>query len=65
VRLTWIESGGPPVNAAPDDGFGMRLIRGLVEREIGGAADIRFDPDGLTCALRIPPPAERAPARFR
>jgi two-component sensor histidine kinase len=52
--LAWAERGGPPVQGQPTRrGFGLRLLqRGLVA-EAGMGADIRFEPEGLRCTLRL------------
>jgi two-component sensor histidine kinase len=53
MRLTWKERGGPPVRPPQRRGFGSRLIEHGLAREFGGAADLRFEPDGLRCDLTI------------
>ena len=47
ARLTWLESGGPPVVAPERKGFGSRLI------ESAGDGGNRLDylPDGLCCSM--------------
>ncbi len=59
--VEWVERGGPPVAGPPGrSGFGLRLLgRGLAS-QTGMAADLRFEPDGLRCTLRLPP-ARAAP----
>lgn len=54
IVLTWQEHGGPPVSAPRRTGFGLRLIRGLIEKEIGGQVEFRFDPGGLVGTLKVP-----------
>jgi two-component sensor histidine kinase len=52
VKLTWQETGGPKVRPPKTKGFGSHLI----ERAFGGqlgAAQLTFDPTGLTCTLEI------------
>ena len=52
VKLVWRESGGPKVASPKQRGFGSHLI----ERAFGGqlgAAQLVFDPSGLTCTLEI------------
>jgi two-component sensor histidine kinase len=53
--LAWAERAGPPIQGQPTRrGFGLRLLqRGLVA-EAGMGADIRFEPEGLRCTLRLP-----------
>jgi two-component sensor histidine kinase len=54
LRMTWTESGGPPVEPAPRAGFGTALITATAERELAGRLRTRFDPSGLQCELEIP-----------
>lgn len=51
VEITWQERGGPPLQAASRDGFGLTLIRGMIPHELGGKADVEFRPEGLRCVL--------------
>lgn len=51
VRLIWQESGGPRVAPPKRDGFGTRLITQMAAHELGGDADLRFEPEGLRCEL--------------
>lgn len=52
VTLTWKESGGPPVTAAPaQEGFGSFLIRSTVEQQLGGTIDMAWEADGLRCTI--------------
>jgi len=51
IVLTWCESGGPPVAAAPSgSGFGSRLIRRLA-RQLGGEVAYDWRPGGLCVEL--------------
>ncbi|WP_407528727.1 sensor histidine kinase [Methylobacterium oryzisoli] len=54
LHLSWQESGGPPVAAPERAGFGTRLIRTSVERELSGTIALDFLPDGLLCRLTLP-----------
>jgi len=54
LLLSWKEQGGPPVQAPSHRGFGSRLIDSAVRHELGGVAEMRFEPDGLRLALDIP-----------
>jgi two-component sensor histidine kinase len=52
VKMTWQEAGGPEVRPPKTKGFGSHLI----ERAFGGqlgAAQLVFNPAGLTCTLEI------------
>jgi len=54
-ELEWTESGGPALSGNPSRiGFGSRLIRHVVERELGGSVHIDYRPEGLRCSLRAP-----------
>jgi two-component sensor histidine kinase len=51
MRLSWRESGGPPVTAPQRKGFGSVLIeQGLVGY---GESFLDFRPDGLRCSLEL------------
>ncbi|WP_105429763.1 sensor histidine kinase [Neorhizobium sp. T6_25] len=43
LRLTWAESGGPPVVAPSKRGFGVRLIERSLAQDLGGKASVIFD----------------------
>jgi two-component sensor histidine kinase len=51
--LDWRESGGPTVTGATDPGFGTTLIRRAAALQLGGSADLAFDPTGLTCHIEL------------
>ncbi|WP_394886058.1 sensor histidine kinase (plasmid) [Mesorhizobium sp. AaZ16] len=54
-ELEWIESGGPAViNNPVRSGFGSKLIKQVVERELGGSVQIEYRPVGLLCRLVMP-----------
>ena len=55
VKLYWRETGGPPVEKPQHAGFGSTLIEKGFAAQVGGSATLRFEPDGLTCALECPP----------
>jgi two-component sensor histidine kinase len=52
--LDWLESGGPPVNAPAQRGFGTRLIERCVTQDLRGRLDLRFDPAGVQCRIELP-----------
>jgi PAS domain S-box-containing protein len=54
LRLTWTERGGPPVEPPSRHGFGSTLLRGTIERQLGGEIEVRWEREGLSAALRIP-----------
>ncbi|MGH6715461.1 MAG: sensor histidine kinase [Bradyrhizobium sp.] len=55
LRLIWTESGGPPVTAPAQRGFGSRLIERIARDQLGGEAAVDFLPRGVvytvSCAL--------------
>lgn len=50
-RLTWVESGGPPVSPPERRGFGTRLIQAALADELAAEAELDFAPDGLRFAF--------------
>ena len=54
LRLTWQESGGPPVAPPGRRGFGSRLIERGLAGAVGGRAELDFARDGLVCTLTAP-----------
>ncbi|MFC3079836.1 PAS domain S-box protein [Phenylobacterium terrae] len=54
LALEWVESGGPPTSRPTRRGFGRRLIERNITGDLGGRVDLRFEPTGLRCSLRIP-----------
>jgi two-component sensor histidine kinase len=53
LRLTWRETGGPPVQTPDRKGFGSRLIeQGLAD--VGGSTTVSYDPTGFACTLECP-----------
>jgi PAS domain S-box-containing protein len=62
LRLEWKELGGPPVAAPARRGFGSRLIEQGLGPDLGGAARLDFDPDGLRCTIEAPLAAIEAAA---
>jgi two-component sensor histidine kinase len=53
LRLTWRESGGPPITAPGPKGFGLRLVEQGLAREISGAVTTSFAPEGLVCSWEM------------
>lgn len=54
LRLVWSETGGPPVTAPARSGFGRTLIERCLKHELGGSAQLEFNPSGLTCNVVLP-----------
>jgi two-component sensor histidine kinase len=51
LRLIWTETGGPPVTAPVQRGFGSRMIERSARDQLGGEATIDFLPRGVVCTL--------------
>jgi two-component sensor histidine kinase len=47
LRLIWTETGGPPVVAPVQRGFGSRLIERSARDQLGGEATVDFLPRGV------------------
>ncbi len=52
LQLEWKERDGPAVAAPPSRGFGSRLIERGLEADLGGRAELYFEPDGLRCVVQ-------------
>lgn len=52
LRVTWRESGGPPVNTPVRTGFGTDLLQRLHDSE-GMRHSIDFRPDGVVCVFSL------------
>lgn len=55
--LEWREQDGPPVTPPSRRGFGTRMIERVLAAELSGTAEMRFEPDGLTCRIDAPFPS--------
>lgn len=56
LHLTWRESGGPVLGTPGPRGFGLRLVEQGLSREINGAVNLDFVPEGLVCSWEMPLP---------
>ncbi|WP_053080588.1 sensor histidine kinase [Methylobacterium variabile] len=54
LRLRWRESGGPAGAPPARTGFGPRLIRASLERELAGEVRLDFSAGGLACLIAVP-----------
>lgn len=52
--LDWRERGGPPVTPPSRKGFGSRLLLQGLTADLGAAAQIGYEPGGLTCRIDAP-----------
>ncbi|MGK2923967.1 MAG: hypothetical protein ACSLE4_14535, partial [Methyloceanibacter sp.] len=53
-RMSWRETGGPPVSQSTRKGFGRFVIEDAVARGLSGTAQIGWDEAGLTWILDAP-----------
>jgi PAS domain S-box-containing protein len=53
VELQWRESGGPAVTPPASSGFGAKIIRTSVERQLHGKFEQDWRPEGLHCTITI------------
>lgn len=51
LRLSWLERGGPKVVEPTRRGFGRFVIEAIAARVLSGSVDLRFDPEGVSCAI--------------
>ncbi|MBO9670249.1 MAG: GAF domain-containing protein [Sphingobium sp.] len=54
LLLDWAESGGPPVQAPTRRGFGSTIIEKAIPHDLGGAAEIHYQLEGLRVHLCVP-----------
>jgi two-component sensor histidine kinase len=54
LALIWMERGGPAVEAPPEpNGFGSKLVRRSVSKQLGGSIEYDWSVDGLIATLRL------------
>lgn len=53
IALDWIERGGPLTSEPKTSGFGSRIIRASIERQLHGSLEQDWRPEGLQCMIRI------------
>lgn len=54
LRLTWRETGGPPVSQPVRKGRGTLLIERMIAYQLHGKATLDFHPAGVTCCITVP-----------
>ena len=54
LTIVWRETGGPPVSAPTQYGYGTSLICDLIPHELGGTVDLAFSSDGVSGTIGIP-----------
>lgn len=52
--LDWLEADGPEVRTAALESFGSRLLRRLIEGQLGGSVIRELGTNGVTCRLEFP-----------
>jgi two-component sensor histidine kinase len=60
LRLIWTETGGPPVTAPVQRGFGSRLIERSARDQLGGEATVDFLPRGVVYSVMVSLGAKRS-----
>jgi two-component system CheB/CheR fusion protein len=53
LALRWEERGGPRPKVPSRTGFGTRLIQSAVAGQLGSPIELRFEPTGLICDIRL------------
>jgi len=56
LRITWAESGGPPVAKPSRRSLGTILIEEAIAHELGGNVKLEFPVPGVQCEIRFPLP---------
>ena len=59
IWLSWRESGGPPVKAPSEPGFGSTLIQQIIESQLGGTYRAHWDAEGYSMIMSLPETALR------
>jgi PAS domain S-box-containing protein len=54
LTVDWCELNGPQVEGPPRPGFGSRLLRQTITRELTGQLDLRFEREGVCCIITVP-----------
>ncbi len=54
LAIEWREKGGPPIETPVRQGFGTRLVRSMVERQLHGTLTSSWEPDGVRYLISLP-----------
>ncbi|KZX98370.1 hypothetical protein A3722_22415 [Sulfitobacter sp. HI0027] len=54
IQIDWIETGRVLDGTNRREGFGIRLIKSTVEREMKGRSHMLFSPEGFECMIELP-----------
>lgn len=57
VVVEWCETTDRPIAPPDREGFGTRLVRVVIERQLGGTLALDWTPTGLRCRISFPPEA--------
>ncbi|WP_449411821.1 sensor histidine kinase [Methylobacterium komagatae] len=60
LRLTWRETGGPPVQPPRRQGFGSRLLQRVLITQVQAEVTTDYAPDGFSLTMRAPLPKRNA-----
>jgi PAS domain S-box-containing protein len=53
LQFEWVERNGPKVSAPKRRGFGSQLLERVLNRQVGAAATLDYDPDGLRVRVSV------------
>lgn len=53
LEIRWSESGGPAVRRPGSSGFGSKILRASIERQLHGSLIQDWRPEGLQCTIRV------------
>jgi two-component sensor histidine kinase len=62
IKIEWIERGGPAVEPPRRKGFGTRMIERILDSELAGSVEFKFDRVGITCIFEADLPDEEPEA---
>ena len=65
LTIHWVESNVPGIEEPSRGGYGMRVIKGGIEGQLGGKADFDWLAEGLSCTLLVPFQADKASGERR
>jgi PAS domain S-box-containing protein len=54
LHLEWTESGGPPVKAPEQEGFGARVLHRVLAAQTDAKVSVDFQPNGLQVVIDLP-----------
>jgi two-component sensor histidine kinase len=54
LRLSWTETGGPPVKLPTRRGFGTSVLETMIRDAVNGRVQLDWHAEGLWCEIAIP-----------